>query len=195
MFISRRWRRSWRIPGRCRFRGVGQQPTKRDCATNRKRARNRAKACLFSRESFPVLMQKLPVPRNEIPCFCTGRGGRSTASADFRDGPAPRRRPVGAAPLTPAGGCENCRRKSYSVLCLFLGAVPWESVMSNRLHRGPSPSAMGLEGCSQPRLTLREARFAGSSPVRRGLRKRAGSCSNTLKTLKTAMRRPCSKLA
>ncbi len=95
-----------------------------------------------------------PVRRNETPCSCTGSGGRSTASADFRGEPAPRRRRVGAASVTPAGGCENSWSKPYSVLCLFF--VPWESVMSDRLHRGPSPSALGLEGCSaRPRLALR----------------------------------------
>ena len=167
MFISRRWRRSWRIPGRCRVRGVGQQPTKRDCTTNQERARNRAKTSLLSRKNFPALVRTLPVPRNETLCFRTGSGGRSTASDDLRGGPAPRRRPVGAAPVTPAGGCENCWRKLYSVLCLFL--VPRESVVSHRLHRAPSPGN-GSRRMLASRLVLREARFA-DPPARRGCEK------------------------
>ena len=96
---------------------------------------------------LPALVQKFPAPR-------------STASADLRGGPARRRRPVGAAPVTPARGCENCWPKSYSVLCLFFRAVPLVERHERQTSSRPMPSALGLDGCSaRPRLAHREARL------------------------------------
>jgi len=180
MFISRRWRRSWRIPGRWWFRGVDQQLTKRDCTTKRARAKNflySRESCLFPTCYLPVTREYSPcygpVPRNETPRCRTGSGGRSTASCDLRGGPAPRRRPVGAAPVRPAGGCEKFLAKV--IFCaMFVLSGPSHGRTSCATDFSPSPSAMGL---------------------RRGLRTRARSCSNPLKTLKTAMGRPCNKLA
>ena len=195
MFISPRWRSRWRIPGRWWFRGASP---KGDCTTNQnvpaqkrpvraqKLSCSHAKTPLFSCESSLFREMKLAV-------FCPGaavaRPPRPISGAGRRHG--------GAAAATPAGGCENSWPKSYSVLCLFLGAIPWESVMSHRLTLlRPSPSAMGRAGCSaHPSLALREARFADSSPHEAWVRTRAGSCSNPLKTLKTAMGRSCNKLA
>src|SRR5208337_3337954 len=60
------------------------------------------KVSLLRTNYFPVVVQSFPVPRNEIPCFCTGSGGRSTASGDVCGRPAPWRRPVDAAPVASA---------------------------------------------------------------------------------------------
>ncbi len=168
MFISRRRRSRWRMPGRWWFRGVGQQPTKGDWTRNQKRAGNRAKTSLRSCKNFPALLQKFPAPRNKIPRSWTGSGGRTTGSVDLRGGPAPRRHPVGAAPVTPAGGCENSWSKPYSVLCLFLRARPMRERHEQQTSSRPIALGNG-PGCSaQPRLALRAAPFADCSPLRRG---------------------------
>ena len=71
------------------------------------------------------------------------RPSRQISAAGRRHGDAP----SASRLLRPQAARENCWPKSYSVLCLF-SVVRWESVMSDRLHRGHRHSAMGLEGCS-----------------------------------------------
>ncbi len=137
----------WRIPWRCGLQGVGRQKIVPGIG---KRVWNHTKTSLFSCESFPVLTQKFLFREMSFPVSAPGawsldRFGRSPRRL------APRRRLAGATPVTRTGGCENCWRTSHSVLCLFLRAVTWESVMSNRLHPSrPSPRAMGLK-VSPPR--------------------------------------------
>ena len=167
--MSRRWRRSWRIPGRCRFRGVGQQPTKRDCATNRKRGRNRAKTSLFSCESSLFSCKsslfremKLPVP---VPGAAVARLPRPISAAGRRHGGAP------SAPrlLRPQAAVKIVGESHILCYVCSFGPSPGESVMSHRLHRGPSPSAMGLDGCSaQPPPRLSRGPLRGLLNARRG---------------------------
>ena len=132
-----------------------------------------------------------PVPRNEIPCFCTGSGGRSTATGDVRGRPAPWRRRA----CYVRRARENCWRKSYSVLCLFLRGRPWESVheqlprWTHRRRQWPR-TMLDLAPASPSRGPLR-----GLSRVRRGGNKSQRLLSNHRKTLKTTMGRPCNKLA
>jgi len=195
MFMSRRWRRSWRIPGRCRFRGVGQQPTKRDCATNRKRARNRAKTSLFSCESsllcanfLPVMVlfceMKLPVPG---PGAAVARPARAISAAGRRHGGAL------SAPrlLRPQGG--SCKWLAKVIFCAMfvprpMGERHGQQTSAHRPRQWPSEQARLSPHPSR-------ARFADSSPREARAPTRASSCSNALKTLKTAMGRPCNKLA
>ncbi len=132
---------------------------------------------LINANYLAVLVQKLPVPRNETPCLCTRSGGRSIASCDLRGGPAPRRRPVGAAPVAPAGGSRKLLAKAIFCAMFVLSGRP-----------------MG-ERHEQQTSSFERPASRSPHPVRRGVRTRASFCSNHLKTLKTAMGRSCNKLA
>ncbi len=193
MFMSRRWRRSWRIPGRCTFRRVGQQPTKRDCSTNQERPRNRAETSLFSRESSlfsckSALFRETKPPLS-VPGAAVARPPRPISSAGRRHGDAP------SAPrlLRPRAAVKIVGQSHIMCYVCSLRRVPRESGMSDRPH--PSrPVALGPRWMPAASPFDRPA-SRDSSPVRRGVRTRASSCSNPLKTLKTAMGGPCDKLA
>ncbi len=180
-------------------RGAGQQPTKGECATNRKRARDRAKTYLLSCKSSLLCANYLAVMvlfrGRKLAVFRTGSGGprppRAMSAACRGHGgarSAPRRlRPHAAVKIVG-------QSHSLCYLCSSRGSIGErhdQSTSSFAAHR-PRPRAS-----KDARLTpaLREPRFADCSPVKGGCEKEPAFCSNPLKALKTAMGRPCNKLA
>ncbi len=198
MFIIRRWRSSWRILGRCGFRGVGQQPTKGDWTTKRACAKTSCfsresslfscKSSLFSCESSLFCEMKLLLSG---PGAAVARPPRPISAAGRRHGGAP------SAPrlLRPQAARENCWRKSYSVLCLFHRGRPMGERHEQQTSSRPSPFGNGPRRMLGSAPTLREPASRTPPPREARARTRASSCSNPLKTLKTAMGRPCNKLA
>jgi len=92
---------------------------------------------------------KRPVP---VPGAAVARPPQPISAAGRRHGGA-----ASALHLLGQQGAVKTLGQNH-ILCYVcsLETVPWESVTSNGFHRGPSPSALGLEGCSaRPRLALR----------------------------------------